>query len=789
MAIGTVTQHLRPLRMAFLVNPSIRQDVLNAIRLSSLFWGGEANPIIPCYGGRLPATWSRHAARAVSSKGVIAGYIDGFDPDIIVPVSKGTESMFEPGSREVVMPHVLTENLARTGGAEFGIGALELLDNLAEKEFKFVRSDKLTVILPSFDKRYDMFLSSVFGDWTSEVRAAAKTLFAGRIPILEPRCSIMGFEKHLVPENLTPRRIGGHALESRPREACVYCLDATSPLDVIDYWNLRAAGNYVLPAPKQSFESKEFAHWVARFVEWNYSVDPDRNSHTIFQVGRSLDEGEATAFISLAGIKNAKDERFRYSVRPWYPRLWDKWARENASEGPASYFSSEVDTSIDGDLGRVNLKPLAPEFLGATSRSSRPKYVNEVSYRVYGTEMPMAEVLPDTSMDLSHSFGYWHRRRARISRSGITYCLSSTDSRIHLEIPEAEPFMLEWFQSSGWEVELSSPGLIATQMLKRLKGEGGLYTICSEGLLKLLDRHASEKKEHDGPDAPRSPKWITEKTLIAEVGKLIKKEGLHFDSARYIGRLLEGNVIRLGLELHCPTCLRWMWKPVESLSEEVECEQCLSRFSLSAAPPRERSWSYKPHGPFNVRGYAGGAYSVLLTWRFFIGNRMKRTTPLLSFNAKKDCLSCEVDLALLCESGGWRASRSELIFCECKAYDLLKKGDISRMEVLGRNFPGAFLVFAKFSEELDSSEVRLISGLAVRQRRLRRAGRPYCHVLVLTGTELFAHWAPPECWKGKGERFENWSHLSTLSDLAEATQAIYLHMDPFHKWEEELRKR
>ena len=345
--------------------------------------------------------------------------------------------------------------------------------------------------------------------------------------------------------------------------------------------------------------------------------------------------------------------------------------------------------------------------------------------------------------------------------------------------------MLSWFRASGWQVALSSPGLIASQMLKRLQGKDGIYAINSERLIKLLDKHASEKLDHGNPDAPRSAKWIEEKALSNEIDRIIKEDSLHFDKEHYLRRLLEKKVLGLGLQLHCPVCLRWMWKSVEQLSANIECEQCLSTFPIALTPKNEREWSYKPTGPFNVRGFGGGAYPVLLSWKFFTGSHRRNTTPLLSFTAKKNDIDCEIDLALFCQDGQWHSERNELLLVECKAYDNFKSIDIRRMESLASEFPGAIIVFSKLGEQLDSSEVKLLTTIALKQRRLWLSQKPHCIVMVLTGAELFSTWGAPECWKDKsGEAYKRWSHVNSLAELAEATQDIYLGIPSLHRWAE-----
>ena len=56
MAYGTVNVRLRPIKLAFLVNPNDKNSLLKAIEINTFLWGGMYNPIIPTY-RRLPPKW------------------------------------------------------------------------------------------------------------------------------------------------------------------------------------------------------------------------------------------------------------------------------------------------------------------------------------------------------------------------------------------------------------------------------------------------------------------------------------------------------------------------------------------------------------------------------------------------------------------------------------------------------------------------------------------------------------------------------------------------------------
>ena len=102
MAWGSVTIRVRPIRVAFLVDPADHKGLYRAIELSTFLWGGSFNPIIPAY-RRTPAKWESHRARRLPQPAdIITGYLNGFDPDLVVPVGKCAKHIFKIGNRDIV---------------------------------------------------------------------------------------------------------------------------------------------------------------------------------------------------------------------------------------------------------------------------------------------------------------------------------------------------------------------------------------------------------------------------------------------------------------------------------------------------------------------------------------------------------------------------------------------------------------------------------------------------------------------------------------------------------------
>src|ERR1700677_3502985 len=83
MAFGQVSVSLRPIKFAFVVDPTDADALREAIRISLFLWGGIFNPIIPAY-RQTPANWRDIPLDPPTPEAIIAGYVRLFDPDVIV---------------------------------------------------------------------------------------------------------------------------------------------------------------------------------------------------------------------------------------------------------------------------------------------------------------------------------------------------------------------------------------------------------------------------------------------------------------------------------------------------------------------------------------------------------------------------------------------------------------------------------------------------------------------------------------------------------------------------------
>ncbi|MGB6064334.1 MAG: hypothetical protein WBG50_05975 [Desulfomonilaceae bacterium] len=789
MASGTVTIRVRPLRVGFLVDPTDRAGLYRAVELSSFLWGAGYNPIIPAY-RRTPAKWESDRLRHLPlASDIVDGYLNAFDPDLVVPVGTCANRTFQVGNRDIVKAEELIGDLKNSASPQYGIGIIELLKDFIEKELKYKRNDDLQVVFPELPRAYRLFLASVFGTLPKEAQQIIDKHFLKISGISKIHPALIRFPQLFRSNNYFSIRLASWKLVERPlRGATLFVCDATSSLDIIDHWNLRAAGYKVVPIPIQIADQRNVKELATDFIETNYRRY--RNGLEMFhpttvQRSRSLAEEKVEAFCQSLNIpKDEHKTEPKFLLQWWYPELWDTRAQENASEAIEFPFSYEHELGISEGSDSLELRSQDPKFDTFGRFSGKPRFANEFSFRFYKSKEPMAEVFPEGSRELSSALGRTGYFHWRFARRGPVFLAHTGGDLIFLDLPVAEAVMTEWFRERGWKVCLSGPGRIAKQLLKQLGGVFGISLLARKGVIELLAELEKEK------GLPRPA--VTEK-----LKRIIQSNKLFSDAQGFLGRLLEVNALRLGAQIQCPVCTRYNWYELNALDYELRCRFWLSDFLPPISSPRDIQWTYRAHGPF-ASSVAQGAFTVLLTLKLIGRRPYQGVTPLFSYMAEKDGMRLEADLTCLYKPSTWHETGNymihaiQLIHAECKSFNRFEPRDTQRMKELALAFPGSALIFATLNSELRESEVTLIRDLAVEERKKRLHEEPNSPVIVLTCTELFSG-SIAENWKGKGRLYERLSQpsfdLTQLSVLADATQQLYLNLPSWFEWEEEEWKK
>jgi hypothetical protein len=625
--MGMLTTNLRPIMLGLLIKPGDWRGLVDAIETASAFWGGAFFPIIASR-RRISGTMRLEMPRRVSATQMLSGYMDAFDPDIIVPFNGVTVSVAVAGPREIIDSKKLFERFSDDGTPRFGIGAPEVISDFIAKELKYVRKQPLRIVLPRLTTEYRPFLASVFGQLPHEIDVAARGLFPAEADIETPECSIENFADFFEPQTLFLRRLMSLHLNIRLTEACLYFLNAGIADDIADYWNLRAAGWSVLPVPEQACDNKAIKQLATDFINenyWAHRYNPDFYHHTNVIKGRNASARALVKFINSLSLEPPKATHSpRITIIPTYPRIWDEWAREKDAVEVHRVYSSKSEADIPEDVEKIEFVPVAPKFAHRFAGHGSPRFANDIEIRFYGRADPIAEVIPSGDKRLIRAIGAYSFEHWRFSRNGMSYPCEYPGLTVHLSPPRAERVFSEWLRCEGWDVELSDKGYIAAQMVKRLGGIWGIGVLASRGLIALLKKMTAARSTVGtmvaGVDADASTepsgKIVKAKTFIGEIAKFCSAEGTR-QPDDYLRRLLELQMFRLGVEVQCPTCRQRWWESLKQLDYQLTCPNCFEAFPVASWLPKDFDWAFRTVGPFSLPDSAFGVYAVLLTLRFF----------------------------------------------------------------------------------------------------------------------------------------------------------------------------
>ena len=824
MIRGTVKTKLRPIKLAFLVNPEDRVSLQQAIEINTFLWGGVYNPIIPTY-KELPAEWQDATfLRSPSPQELVSGYLDNFDPDYVVPMGECVDytSDIDDFNKITDVSEIL-ESVDTSDAPTYGIGLFEVLSYFFEKELKFRRKYPLDICVPQFSGNFDLFFASVFGKLSESIDPIFWERVAHHLEAKKIDCSASNYVELLEFPLFLRRMTRLYLTHSGNYEDCVYLLDATKPIDIIDYWNLRAVGWNVFAVPKQFSEDDIVQRTVQSIIEANYdqprSKKPFYNPITLLK-SRSISENEQRQFADSLGLSlsdvSDKDKGPRCLLQRTYPRIWDEWARSYDHVECCEIKSDTVEHDISTNEATIRVKTLEPKFSRHLFTGlGEPRFVNEFNLRLYGDKELLADVIPKGDLHLASVISRYDRLSWRISKKGLVYLSKHLEKVLELFIPEAESIFTKWLELQGWTVELKSLGEVARQMLQQLGGIDGTWILAKKGIIELLgdmssytnilkkvpeeltklqvslqqNGFQSSAEEIEGflkhlkeiepqlADDKRSMLATTFGGRLREIsGKALEKtEGesnevhkqrVDIQAKQIRKKLIDSNALQLGLEVQCTVCNKRSWYSLKNSDYELRCPECHAQFSLPQNI-EDIEWAYRTLGAFSSSNQADGAYTMLLTFRFFTVLLDGATTPLMSFEIQKaGTKPLEVDLGLFFQTSKFSKSETKIIFAECKTFNAFEQKDIDRMGDLGNVFPGAILVFAKLTESFNDEEKALLIPFVKASWKRYGKNQPYNPILILTGKELYLDLL----WESHLDKVQ----YQDLLDLCSLTQELYL---------------
>ena len=772
-----------------MVRPDDQEKVLEIFRINTCLWGGMFNPIIPFFED-VPSWWERDNYRFEDAKQIINGYLDFFEPDFLVEAEKGLADGFGFDPNRVLQLADILEDPVEGGWDKYGLSVHDLYSALYKEEFRFESRRKHNIVhVEAGDSVFDSFAACHFGSFPVQEQFGYfehnyKTVFdpkhitLGSSVFLELYesgwCSALeiGCEKF---------RVDYH---DRP-DLALFILDAQESKDLVDFWNLRAVTQNIVPIPLQWIE--DLSPFCKKFILNNYryvrSDSDDVMVYPISMFSRSIPDNDIEEIHK--NYLHVDKERAN-TLQVWYPPIWRKPSEWVFSPKRPTLEADKksTDIQIDGDNPQIQFDPLFPEF--AREHSNKFRLANVVQLQDWSNQGDIATVFPCNYKKPSLPTFQLIGEYLLPTTGGFVIFPEYKNMSEVWNLVDGTTAFQQWFNNKQVSATLSDAGRATQQIIQTLEGFWAVGRLANKGIIELLNemsKHPITKTAHYKEFQNKIHSAITDEGL--------KK--LTFET------LVKRKVVELGLELKCSKCGSWNWYSVKGLDYSLVCDLCLKQFGFPITSPisgKHSRWAYRVVGPFALPDYARGGYAVALAIRFFanVVSGISRSAVTWASGQELKLLTgkqVEVDFML------WHQRKqifgmhhpTERVFGEAKSFgkDTFEQDDINKLQSLAETFPCSILVFATMREatELCQQEINRIKKLAEWGREYdEERQQTRAPVIVLTGTELFATESLERSWREKGEKHENlikpgWVRSDNLRVLADLTQQLYLGMPSY----------
>ena len=767
------------------------------MRLCNCLWGGRYNPIIPYFEENLPR-WMERRERT-SGFDIARGYIDFFEPDVLVEASVGMadhlgwahDDRYLGLQRLIALEQFVEINNRKRAEFVAGQDIFDVMAHLYDQEYKYERRHKRPFVLWEPDE-HDAFFELLGGTYPDD--ESLKYIAGGYRDVFEPETlptSSTSYLTFLKGHYVGPSWITRHALQEtvgNRNEPTIFIFDPQNSEDLVDGWNHRLVQSNFLPVN---------VHWLSDHAEVlreqiraYHRPIPGNPFGTMFHTSV-----EFARSVNVKAIKELVTRHFsglpQNSFLPSaYPLMWEVRTERFASVdrriaviAKSQSFDEEIDTE-----GYVRVPTLVPDFHKEGRLHTSSTWINVIQPSDNYRKDDVALVFPTNIWKP----GFPHLQTGEqltITREGCVIPQQYAIGYSLLRPIEGRDAIIEWFKIQGLEAVPSEAGQVAAQIIASAGNLLACGMFADRKTIELLNSMAESysEKQRDGKRVKRlTPDRAKHRGEIKQhFAERMKRSFGYWSSLDFF---LKRSVFRAGLQVKCPTCAYNNWFDLDAISYKPTCSRCLNEFTLSQTPDYLRSyeWFYRVIGPFAAPDFVRGGYAVALTLRCITERHSSELTWSTGLELTE--LGCEVDFA------GWYRrgfiltdkEREEPAFFigESKSFGLnaFDKGAMENLRRVAENFPGAYIIVSSLKTIPDYSqrEIGLLRELAEWGRTRRSDGSLKNPLIVLTGIELFSEHGITQAWKAAG--FVQPAHVDMTDwyQLAEATQQTYLGLRPFY---------
>ena len=721
MAITNFSAKYRTLKIGFLIPEDDISSLIEAVKINTLLWGGEHNPIIPVGADETKVIEQIKSTpvdvlHAIVNNEKIGVVLNAF-PFLKSP-RHFTYEMF-------------TENWHSKKKSLVYLDSLNIIEKHYHKYFKGVPAKEggSNCVLPKWtdtDPLANVF-ALTFGTYTNNFslqddfeNAFLKGLRSKKIDIEKDKELDADLAGKISPITLTSIGLKNYRRELF-RDGGIYLGDANNFDDLIFYWNLRATGLWIEFLPIQGHE--RYLKFIEKHLDHvaKSTKKPDFHRSIIFYYRNKAEE-----------IIDPIFNKFKKDGIPFYKSNISNYSFDDTLHNlPTDILGWEFTNGlVDKSYGKYVVNVNLPEKKFITTESERDvskqtlavslDSYSDFGFAGYTLKLPYIRDLNEF-YSREVSVDSW---KIRAEEDSIAVIIDLDDKTETLYPIEHQTLISKVFDFARIKAQISQPGLIARKIIEKIGGLEDARVLKIKGVRKILQEGSPGSTITRG----EATKTIHENDFQKHKRLFIEaREKAELDSSSVFDYLLKKDFFRAGLELTCEQCRLKNWLTLKSIDDFWMCEYCGGQNQTSTHLKTRGDWKFRKSGLFAKDNHQEGAIPVLLTLlaikRIADHSNFTYSTAL---ELSGENLGCETDLCIV-QYG--RHDKIEIAIGECKSEGgVITKDDCNKLKEVVKKISSnggmeAYIIFSKTSDAFLPEEIVLFKELSKEARLILLTNR------------------------------------------------------------------
>jgi hypothetical protein len=768
----SVTLAYRPVRVGFLLRNS-QDDFMAAVGYCTQLWGGIHNLMLP--------------VESLEDRDWVGVVIHRYCVDVLVSI--GSSAAIDAVVEEHAFLHWPSGTIGDNPMTNTGIPGerLSLFDmrvpfsDYWQREGRHMGESRAMLPTWNADDEMGLLFATTFGMYP-----VASSLPDLRTDFLRSTSAQAGNPRELSQLDwgsvLTPLETTRFGLAAHGTQASIESgLIGLNPGDVRElahFWNLRAAGAYVIPVPTQ--EPDLFAPWIRHHS--------DELAHS-WKSGDGKTEGRSIRYVhpnedspSMEWLSDLLPNDMRVDVSGEL-RTQSLSDRHIGNLPPSAEPRAVLATYGEKYGQEVLTVPLEPNIF----RDADPGAWDDFQQLAISFETPSVPRDRTFHFPLINDLNRWLGDQVargqfgsfRLQPDGFALLTAFYLPSIDLAPIEVQTLVEKLLDRAGITARRNVAGDVALRIVRMMGGLRAAQLLRIRGVRNLL---ASEKARH-AIKFQQGVELIRDRT---PAGSTFQQFSTYWRSAATGGPLtpdevfrvlLEREVLRVGISIKCPNCRLDPFIEADLVGARVRCHYCGEDFLIGPLV-RGKEWAYRLSGLFAREGSPSGAVPTILSMGQL--SSVSLTGPVYALPAhdlKLRDLTCEADLVALEVS---REGLATVAIGECKARGGVDQNDLQNLKLVRSAIRNSgvecTLVFGVLRDSFSEQEIQMFREFAQECAGERSLAAPRYQSLQAPALILLTNRELESDLGLLGHRDDSLPHPSpfSLQDLADNSAARYL---------------